>query len=65
VIVGSLDESGHVHDAARRSPEYSASAVPLSSVDIATLFSGGEIGPVGGEAFLDGLTATRATFLEP
>jgi hypothetical protein len=28
-------------------------------------FCGGEIGPVGGKAFLQGVTATLAVFLEP
>jgi small ligand-binding sensory domain FIST len=31
----------------------------------AGFFCGGEIGPVGGKAFLHGFTATLAVFLEP
>jgi small ligand-binding sensory domain FIST len=32
---------------------------------VAGFFCGGEIGPVGGQAFLHGFTATLAVFLEP
>ena len=32
---------------------------------LAGFFCGGEIGPVGGKAFLHGFTATLAVFLEP
>jgi small ligand-binding sensory domain FIST len=32
---------------------------------VAGFFCGGEIGPVGGQAFLHGFTATLAIFLEP
>jgi small ligand-binding sensory domain FIST len=32
---------------------------------LAGFFCGGEIGPVGGKAFLHGFTATLTVFLEP
>jgi small ligand-binding sensory domain FIST len=37
----------------------------LGTQAIAGFFCGGEIGPVGGKAFLHGFTATLAVFLEP
>jgi small ligand-binding sensory domain FIST len=37
----------------------------LGTEAIAGFFCGGEIGPVGGKAFLHGFTATLAVFLEP
>jgi small ligand-binding sensory domain FIST len=40
-------------------------AVLLGTQALAGFFCGGEIGPVGGKAFLHGFTATLAVFLEP
>jgi small ligand-binding sensory domain FIST len=40
-------------------------AEALGSDALAGFFCGGEIGPVGGKAFLHGFTATLAIFLEP
>ena len=37
----------------------------LGTEALAGFFCGGEIGPVGGKAFLHGFTATLAVFLEP
>ena len=37
----------------------------LGTQAVAGFFCGGEIGPVGGKAFLHGFTATLAVFLEP
>ena len=36
----------------------------LGSPSLAGFFCGGEIGPVGGRAFLHGFTATLAVFLD-
>jgi small ligand-binding sensory domain FIST len=40
-------------------------AAALGTQAVAGFFCGGEIGPVGGKAFLHGFTATLAVFLEP
>jgi small ligand-binding sensory domain FIST len=40
-------------------------AAALRTKALAGFFCGGEIGPVGGKAFLHGFTATLAVFLEP
>jgi small ligand-binding sensory domain FIST len=40
-------------------------AAALGTQALAGFFCGGEIGPVGGKAFLHGFTATSAIFLEP
>jgi small ligand-binding sensory domain FIST len=40
-------------------------AAALETEALAGFFCGGEIGPVGGKAFLHGFTATLAIFLEP
>jgi len=40
-------------------------AAALGTEALAGFFCGGEIGPVGGKAFLHGFTATLAVFLEP
>jgi small ligand-binding sensory domain FIST len=40
-------------------------AAALGTKALAGFFCGGEIGPVGGKAFLHGFTATLAVFLEP
>jgi small ligand-binding sensory domain FIST len=40
-------------------------AAALRTEALAGFFCGGEIGPVGGKAFLHGFTATLAVFLEP
>jgi small ligand-binding sensory domain FIST len=40
-------------------------AAALGTQALAGFFCGGEIGPVGGKAFLHGFTATLAVFLEP
>ncbi len=40
-------------------------AAALGTEALAGFFCGGEIGPVGGKAFLHGFTATLAIFLEP
>jgi small ligand-binding sensory domain FIST len=40
-------------------------AAALGTKALAGFFCGGEIGPVGGKAFLHGFTATLAIFLEP
>ena len=40
-------------------------AAALGTQALAGFFCGGEIGPVGGKAFLHGFTATLAIFLEP
>jgi small ligand-binding sensory domain FIST len=47
-------------------PDHDARAVAeaLGSQALAGFFCGGEIGPVGGKAFLHGFTATLAVFLE-
>ena len=47
-------------------PDHDAKAVAgaLGSDALAGFFCGGEIGPVGGKAFLHGFTATLAVFLE-
>jgi small ligand-binding sensory domain FIST len=48
-------------------PEHDARVVAeaLGTQALAGFFCGGEIGPVGGKAFLHGFTATLAVFLEP
>ena len=48
-------------------PDHDARAVAaaLGTKALAGFFCGGEIGPVGGKAFLHGFTATLAIFLEP
>jgi small ligand-binding sensory domain FIST len=48
-------------------PDHDARVVTevLGTQAIAGFFCGGEIGPVGGKAFLHGFTATLAVFLEP
>jgi small ligand-binding sensory domain FIST len=48
-------------------PDHDASVVAeaLGSEALAGFFCGGEIGPVGGKAFLHGFTATLAVFIEP
>jgi small ligand-binding sensory domain FIST len=48
-------------------PDHDARIVveALGTQALAGFFCGGEIGPVGGKAFLHGLTATLAVFLEP
>src|SRR3989441_3656824 len=48
-------------------PDHDARPVTetLGMPALAGLFCGGEIGPVGGKAFLHGFTATLALFLEP
>ena len=48
-------------------PDHDACAVAgaLGTQAVAGFFCGGEIGPVGGKAFLHGFTATLAVFLEP
>ncbi len=48
-------------------PDHDARAVAeaLGTQAVAGFFCGGEIGPVGGKAFLHGFTATLAVFLEP
>ena len=48
-------------------PDHDARAVGqvLGCDAVAGFFCGGEIGPVGGRAFLHGFTATLAVFLEP
>jgi small ligand-binding sensory domain FIST len=48
-------------------PDHDARAVAqaLGTQALAGFFCGGEIGPVGGKAFLHGFTATLALFLEP
>ena len=48
-------------------PNHDARAVAeaLGTQAVAGFFCGGEIGPVGGKAFLHGFTATLAVFLEP
>jgi small ligand-binding sensory domain FIST len=48
-------------------PDHDASLVAevLGTPAVAGFFCGGEIGPVGGKAFLHGFTATLAVFLEP
>lgn len=48
-------------------PDHDARVVSeaLGSSALAGFFCGGEIGPVGGRAFLHGFTATLAVFLEP
>ncbi len=48
-------------------PDHDACAVTgaLGTQAVAGFFCGGEIGPVGGKAFLHGFTATLAVFLEP
>jgi small ligand-binding sensory domain FIST len=48
-------------------PDHDARVVTdmLGSDAVAGFFCGGEIGPVGGKAFLHGFTATLAVFLEP
>jgi small ligand-binding sensory domain FIST len=48
-------------------PDHDARAVAeaLETQAVAGFFCGGEIGPVGGKAFLHGFTATLAVFLEP
>jgi small ligand-binding sensory domain FIST len=47
-------------------PDHDARAVgeALGSGAVAGFFCGGEIGPVGGQAFLHGFTATLAVFLD-
>jgi small ligand-binding sensory domain FIST len=47
-------------------PDHDASVVAeaLGSDNLAGFFCGGEIGPVGGRAFLHGFTATMAVFLD-
>jgi small ligand-binding sensory domain FIST len=40
-------------------------AAAFGTEALAGFFCGGEIGPVGGKAFLHGFTATLAVFLEP
>jgi small ligand-binding sensory domain FIST len=48
-------------------PDHDARVVTetLGTQALAGFFCGGEIGPVGGKAFLHGFTATLAVFLEP
>jgi small ligand-binding sensory domain FIST len=48
-------------------PDHDAriAAEALGTQALAGFFCGGEIGPVGGKAFLHGFTATLAVFLEP
>ena len=48
-------------------PDHDARVVTemLRTDALAGFFCGGEIGPVGGKAFLHGFTATLAVFLEP
>jgi small ligand-binding sensory domain FIST len=48
-------------------PDHDARVVAgaLATQALAGFFCGGEIGPVGGKAFLHGFTATLAVFLEP
>jgi small ligand-binding sensory domain FIST len=48
-------------------PDHDARIVAeaLGTQALAGFFCGGEIGPVGGKAFLHGFTATLAVFLEP
>jgi small ligand-binding sensory domain FIST len=48
-------------------PDHDARVVAeaLSTQALAGFFCGGEIGPVGGKAFVHGFTATLAVFLEP
>jgi small ligand-binding sensory domain FIST len=48
-------------------PDHDARVVAeaLGTQALAGFFCGGEIGPVGGKAFLHGFTATLAIFLEP
>ncbi len=48
-------------------PDHDARAIAatLGTQALAGFFCGGEIGPVGGKAFLHGFTATLAVFLEP
>ncbi len=48
-------------------PDHDARVVTemLQTDALAGFFCGGEIGPVGGKAFLHGFTATLAIFLEP
>ena len=48
-------------------PDHDARVVAeaLGTQALAGFFCGGEIGPVGGKAFLHGFTATLAVFLEP
>ena len=48
-------------------PDHDARVVAgaLGTEGLAGFFCGGEIGPVGGKAFLHGFTATLAVFLEP
>jgi small ligand-binding sensory domain FIST len=48
-------------------PDHDARAVAqaLATHALAGFFCGGEIGPVGGKAFLHGFTATLAVFLQP
>jgi small ligand-binding sensory domain FIST len=48
-------------------PDHDARVVAeaLGTQAVAGFFCGGEIGPVGGKAFLHGFTATLAVFLEP
>jgi small ligand-binding sensory domain FIST len=48
-------------------PDHDARVVSeaLQTQALAGFFCGGEIGPVGGKAFLHGFTATLAVFLEP
>jgi small ligand-binding sensory domain FIST len=47
-------------------PDHDARTVSeaLGSPALAGFFCGGEIGPVGGRAFLHGFTATLAVFLD-
>ena len=47
-------------------PDHDAAAVSraLGSDSVAGFFAAGEIGPVGGRAFVHGYTATLAVFLE-
>jgi small ligand-binding sensory domain FIST len=47
-------------------PDHDARALAeaVGSAELAGFFCGGEIGPVGGRAFLHGFTATAAVFLE-
>ena len=48
-------------------PDHDARVIveALGTQAVAGFFCGGEIGPVGGKAFLHGFTATLAVFLEP
>jgi small ligand-binding sensory domain FIST len=48
-------------------PDHDARVIAeaLATQALAGFFCGGEIGPVGGKAFLHGFTATLAVFLEP